>query len=165
MERDAIVAMVTQRDPAEDGPDVRLHEIGCAARILKVIQLAKDNQSVILQGLQRIRFVDIDRTGDCFVARVEAIPEPDGLDDELLARKAEALKESARLLIAAMPELPKEATALIDSIAAPGELADVLASNMDASVEDRQKVLETIPLAQRLDLVSAQVSQARKSLG
>jgi len=154
------IAIVTQKVEEEDGPGAGLHPIGCAARILKVIKL-KEKLVVIFQGLQRVRIADIDRTGPCFVARVEPIPGPGGLDDELLLRKTEALKESARLLIAAMPELPKEANELVDAIKHPGQLADALASTFDAPSEDRQKVLETIPLAERVDLVLEQVNQAR----
>jgi len=156
-----LIAIVAQLDAAEDGPDVRLHEVGCAARVLKIIKLSKDDLAVIFQGLQRIRVPDIDRTGPCFVARAEPIPEPDGLDDELLLRKTEALKQTALLWIAAMPDLPKEANVLVDSIKHPGELADVLASHLDTAVEDKQKVLATIPLAARVELVLEQVNQAR----
>jgi ATP-dependent Lon protease len=99
------------------------------------------------------------------VARVETIPEPDGLADDVLLRKMEAARGSARQLIAMMPEMPKEANALIDSIKRPGELADVLISHLGASVKDKQKVLETIPLAQRLDLVLELTNQERKNRG
>ena len=156
-----LIAIIAQVDAAEDGPDVRLHEVGCAARILKVLRLSKDKLAVIVQGIQRIRVPAIDRTGPCFVVRAEPIPEPDELDDELLLRKTEALTESALLMIAAMPEMPKEASALIGSIKHPGQLADTLASHLDTAVDDRQKVLETIPLAARVELVLEQVNQAR----
>ena len=155
------IAIVAQLDAGEDGPDLGRREIGCAARIHKSIKMGKQMVTVIVQGLQRIRVLSVDRTGTCFVARVEPIPEPGGLDDELLRHKTQALKESARVLIAATPELPKEANALVDSIKHPGQLADALASLLDASVADRQKVLETIPLAARVDLVLEQVNQAR----
>jgi ATP-dependent Lon protease len=114
-----------------------------------------------VQGLQRIRVLAVDRTGPCLVARVEPITEPGGLDDGLLQHKTQELKESARVLIAATPELPREADALVDGITHPGQLADVLASHLDGSVEDKQKVLETIPLAERVELVLEQVNQAR----
>jgi ATP-dependent Lon protease len=155
------IAIVAQLDAGEDGPDLRLHEIGCAARIHKSIKMGKQMVTVIVQGLQRIRVLSVDRTGPCFVARVEAIPEPGGLDDALLLRKTEALKESALLLIAAMPELPKETHALVSSIKHPGQLADALASQLEGPAVDKQKVLETIPLAARVELVLEQVNQER----
>ena len=159
------IAIVTQKDAADEGPDPRLHAVGCAARVLKVIKLKKDNLAVILQGLRRIRIPDVDRSGPFLVARVETVPEPDGLGDDVLLRKMQAVKESALQMIAMMPEMPKEATALFTSIKRPGALADVLASHLDLSVDDRQKVLETIPLAQRLDLVFEQVKQTQARLG
>src|SRR5437868_14812361 len=55
-----VIGIVTQRDARteEAGPG-DLYMVGCAARILKVIKLAKDNFSVILQVVSRIRLLDI----------------------------------------------------------------------------------------------------------
>src|SRR5512134_3263753 len=51
-----IIGIVTQRDARVEDPDEGdLFGVGCAARILKVIKLAKDNFSVILQGFSRIQ--------------------------------------------------------------------------------------------------------------
>src|ERR1044072_7851609 len=50
-----VIGIVTQRDArTEDPAEGDMYEVGCAARILKVIKLAKDNFSVILQGISRI---------------------------------------------------------------------------------------------------------------
>jgi len=158
-----LVAGVTQIEERDDGPEMKLYEVGCAMRILKTIKLAKDNLAVIVQGLQRIRIVDVDRSGACFVARVEAIAEPDGGADDLVMRKAGILKEEAKRWIARMPELPKEANALVDSLVAPSRIADVLVSHLDLSVEEKQRVLETIALAPRLDLVLEHLRRATGS--
>ena len=148
-----LLAVVTQKDDSDDTPGMQLFDVGCAVRILKTMKLAADKVVVIIQGLRRVRVEAVDRIGACFVASVEPIAEPDGAGDELLLRKAATLKETAQRWIAAMPELPPEASALVDGIRDPGQLADVLMSHFDASVEDKQRVLETIPLAQRVDLV------------
>jgi len=158
-----LVAGVTQVDQRDDGPEMKLYEVGCAMRIHKTIRLAKDNLAVIVQGLQRIRILAIDRSGECFVARVEAIAEPDGGADDLVMRKAAILKEEAKRLIARMPELPKEASGLVDSLVAPSQIADVLVSHLDLSVEEKQRVLETIALAPRLDLVLEHIRRATGS--
>src|SRR5271170_6017631 len=51
-----VIGILTQRDArTEDPGEGDMYSIGCAARILKVIKLAKDNFSVILQGVSRIR--------------------------------------------------------------------------------------------------------------
>src|SRR5215218_3124203 len=55
-----VIGIVTQRDARTEDPGPGdLYMVGCAARILKVIKLAKDNFSVILQGVSRIRLLEI----------------------------------------------------------------------------------------------------------
>jgi ATP-dependent Lon protease len=49
-----------------------------------------------------------------------------------------------------MPELPREAASLIDSIQAPGALADLVAANLDAPVEDKAQLIETIEVKERI---------------
>jgi ATP-dependent Lon protease len=51
-----VIGILTQKDArTEDPASGDLYLVGCAARILKVIKLAKDNFSVILQGVSRLR--------------------------------------------------------------------------------------------------------------
>jgi ATP-dependent Lon protease len=49
-----------------------------------------------------------------------------------------------------MPELPREAGSLIDSIQAPGALADLVAANLDAPVEEKAQLVETIDVKERV---------------
>ena len=59
-----VIGIVTQRDARTEEPGAGdLYMVGCAARILKVIKLAKDNFSVILQGVSRIRMLDVGGAG------------------------------------------------------------------------------------------------------
>src|ERR671918_932279 len=50
-----VIGILTQKDArTEDPGEGDMYNVGCAARILKVIKLAKDNFSVILQGVTRV---------------------------------------------------------------------------------------------------------------
>ena len=60
------------------------------------------------------------------------------------------LKDVAKRVIKLMPELPKEAGALVDSVTEPGQLADLITSNLDVQVDEKQDVLETFDLKTRL---------------
>src|SRR5512134_2930151 len=54
-----VIGILTQRDARTEDPTAGdLYTVGCAARILKVIKLAKDNFSVILQGVSRVRILE-----------------------------------------------------------------------------------------------------------
>ena len=60
------------------------------------------------------------------------------------------LKDIAKRVIKLMPELPKEAGALVDSVTEPGQLADLITSNLDIQVDEKQDVLETFDLKARI---------------
>src|ERR1700738_859060 len=111
-----VIGIVTQRDARTEEPGAGdLYMVGCAARILKVIKLAKDNFSVILQGVSRIRIVEYQQQEPFIISRVQAIPDPTSTDVELDALVMN-LKDIAKRVIKLMPELPKEASALVDSV-------------------------------------------------
>jgi ATP-dependent Lon protease len=145
-----VIGILTQRDArTEDPTEGDMYSIGCAARILKVIKLAKDNFSVILQGVSRIRVVEYSQQEPFIVARINSIPDPTSADVELDALVMN-LKDIAKRVIKLMPELPKEATALVDSVTDPGQLADLITSNLDIQVDEKQDVLETFDLKTRM---------------
>jgi ATP-dependent Lon protease len=148
-----VIGILTQRDArTEDPTENDMYQVGCAARILKVIKLAKDNFSVILQGVSRIRVAEYQQQEPFIIARVQPIPDPTTTDVELDALVMN-LKDIAKRVIKLMPELPKEASALVDSVTEPGQLADLITSNLDIQVDEKQDVLETFDLKARMRTV------------
>jgi ATP-dependent Lon protease len=148
-----VIGILTQRDArTEDPTESDMYSVGCAARILKVIKLAKDNFSVILQGVSRIRVTEYQQNEPFIIAKVQAIPDPTSTDVELDALVMN-LKDIAKRVIKLMPELPKEAGALVDSVTEPGQLADLITSNLDIQVDEKQDVLETFDLKARMRTV------------
>src|SRR3954463_15590265 len=145
-----VIGILTQRDArTEDPTEADMYSVGCAARILKVIKLAKDNFSVILQGVSRIRIAEYQQQEPFILARVQPVPDPTTTDVELDALVMN-LKDIAKRVIKLMPELPKEAGALVDSVTEPGQLADLITSNLDIQVEEKQDILETFDLKTRM---------------
>jgi len=154
-----VIGILTQREARTEEPgDADLYEVGCAARILKVIKLAKDNFSVILQGVSRVRIMEFSQRDPFMIANVKPMPDLTRPDVELDALVLN-LKDMAKRVVKLMPELPKEAAALVDSVTEPGQLADLTTSNLDLSVEEKQEVLETIDLKARLRKVLAFLSR------
>jgi ATP-dependent Lon protease len=145
-----VIGILTQKDARTEDPGAEdMFQIGCAARILKVIKLAKDNFSVILQGIARIRVSEFTQQEPFISARVATLPDSAATDVELDALVLN-LKDIAKRVVKLMPELPKEAGALIDSVTEPGQLADLITSNLDIPVDEKQDVLETFDLKGRM---------------
>ena len=145
-----VIGILTQKDArTEDPQEEDMYKVGCAARILKVIKLAKDNFSVILQGVCRFQVNEIEGNEPFLSARVTPIPDPTSSDVELDALVMN-LKDIAKRVVKLMPELPKEAGALVDSVTEPGHLADLITSNLELEVAEKQQVLETFELKSRM---------------
>jgi ATP-dependent Lon protease len=145
-----VIAIFAQKDPSTDDPGKDdLHPVGCAARVLKALKHSSGNYSLILQGLTRIRLDEVTQSGPYLKAKVARLDEPAVADDEAEALSM-SLRDIAKQVIQLMPELPREAGSLIDSIQAPGPLADLVAANLDAPVEEKAGLLETVDVKERI---------------
>jgi len=145
-----VIAIFAQRDPSTDDPGYEdLYHVGCAARVLKALKHSSGNYSLILQGIVRIRLESVTQSGPYMRAKIRRLEEPHTEDVEAEAL-AMSLRDIAKQVIQLMPELPREAGSLIDSIQAPGALADLVAANLDAPVEEKAQLVETIDVKERV---------------
>jgi len=145
-----VIAIFAQKDPSTDDPGHGdLHNMGCAARVLKALKHSSGNYSLILQGLTRIKLVEVTQTEPFLRAKVQRVV-PTGKDDVEAEALAMSLRDVAKQVIQLMPELPREAGSLIDSIQAPGALADLVAANLDAPVEEKAQLIETVEVKDRI---------------
>jgi ATP-dependent Lon protease len=145
-----IIAIFAQRDPSTDDPGADdLYPVGCAARVLKALKHSSGNYSLILQGLTRIRLESMLQTAPYLRARISRIEAP-AVEDVEAEALAMSLRDVAKQVIQLMPELPREAGALIDSIQAPGALADLVAANLDAPVDEKAQLIETVEVKERI---------------
>jgi ATP-dependent Lon protease len=145
-----VIAIFAQRDPSTDDPGGDdLFPVGCAARVLKALKHSSGNYSLILQGLQRIRLDEVTSTGPYLKAKVRKLEDTGPEDDEAEALSM-SLRDIAKQVIQLMPELPREAGSLIDSVQSPGGLADLVAANLDAPVEEKAQLLEMVDVKERI---------------
>jgi ATP-dependent Lon protease len=145
-----VIAIFAQKDPSTDDPGQDdLYPVGCAARVLKALKHSSGNYSLILQGLVRIRLDGVTSQAPYMKAKIRKIDEPKSEDVEAEAL-AMSLRDIAKQVITLMPELPREAGSLIDSIQAPGALADLVAANLDAPVEEKAQLIETTDVKDRI---------------
>ena len=145
-----VIAIFAQRDPSTDDPSQSdLYPVGVAARVLKALKHSSGNYSLILQGLVRVRMEHVGQNAPYLRARISRLDEPktEDVESEALAM---SLRDIAKQVIQLMPELPREASSLIDSIQEPGQLADLVAANLDAPVDEKAQLLETIDAKERI---------------
>ncbi len=148
------IGIVLQRDSRVEVPEKNdLHSIGVCAGILRYLASNDGSHNLVLTGEKRFRILDILRGFPFLVARVEMIEEPADGGKEVAAR-ALYLRQKAEETLQLLSNEPGAmlASALME-IQEPGRLADVVTAFMDLEAEGKQKVLETVDLKARLNLV------------
>ena len=152
---DSPIALVTQRqaereeitDPSE------LYAVGTLARIAQVVQLQDGTVRAIVQGQQRLRVIGFNEVEPYLLARVEPVAETSstGVEVQALMRTVQAQIEQ---YVANGAPVPPEAAVAARNITEAGLLADMVAYSPDMTTEQRQELLETIDVIDRLKLVS-----------
>src|SRR5579863_4993182 len=148
------VGIVMQRNPeAADPLPVDLHRMGTVANIVRYITAPDGTHHLICQGEQRFRVVEYLNGWPFFVAQTVRIPEPTAKSDQIEARFVH-LKGQAIEAIQLLPQAPNELLATIHGVDSPGALADLVATFMDATSDEKQDILETVDIGARMERVS-----------
>ena len=148
------VGIVMQRSAEVADPlPIDLHRMGTVANIVRYITAPDGTNHLICQGEQRFRVDDYLTGWPFFVARTERIPEPSPTSNEIEARFVH-LKGQAIEAIQLLPQAPNELLATIQGVDSPGALADLVATFMDATPDEKQEILETVDIGARMERVS-----------
>jgi ATP-dependent Lon protease len=148
------VGIVMQRNAEMADPlPVDLHRMGTVANIVRYITAPDGTNHLICQGEQRFRVDDYLTGWPFFVARTERIAEPSPTSNEIEARFVH-LKGQAIEAIQLLPQAPNELLATIQGVDSPGGLADLVATFMDATPDEKQEILETVDIGARMERVS-----------
>jgi ATP-dependent Lon protease len=151
------LGIVAQRDPKTENPGPsELYEVGTIVKILKSGKVAGNKLNVIIQGMARIRVLEWTDTGNTLRARVAVVQKAEleqggPPSDALLS----TLRELAQKIIDMSPQIPAENSTIVRQIDEPAVLADVVASNLTIAAEEKQELLETFPIRQRMEKVIA----------
>ena len=147
------IGFVLQRDPEEDDPEFDgLHRVGTLASIVRYVTAPDGSHHLICQGEQRFEVTDYTGREPSLTARVQLIPESTAVNPEIEAR-AQRLRGLAIEALQLLPQAPAEFVTALQNIESFSTLADLIASFLDIKPADKQRVLATPDLRERLDLV------------
>jgi len=159
MDGERLLGIVAQKDGAvEDPGSDELYETGTMVKILKSVKMPGNKLNVIIQGLNRFRILEYTQTEPYLEARIELLEEEtlSGVEVEALLLN---LREQAQKIIELSPHIPSEASFLVRSIDNPGILSDIVASNLSIGVDEKQDLLETLVVRERLEKVIALIAK------
>src|SRR5262245_50274807 len=146
------LGLLLERDPAIDDPGPSdLYGVGTAATILRFVADQEGGHLVVCQGQQRFSVVRFLEGYPFLVAEVDLVTEVETSSPEIEAQTL-VLRQQAREVLSLLPT-PPELAAAIDKIESPSSLADMVAALLDLKPPEKQAILETFDLRQRLDKV------------
>ena len=149
------IALVTQRQAEQEDitEPAELYTVGTLAKIAQVVQLQDGTVRAIVQGQGRLRLHGFVQTSPYLRATIEELRDesPSGLEVQALMRTVQAQIEQ---YVANGAPVPPEAAVAARNITEPGLLADMVAYSPDMTTEQRQELLETVDVIERLKLVS-----------
>ena len=147
------LGIVLQKDPSVDVPGAEdLHKIGTTVSVVRYIRAPNGVHHLICQGEQRFRTLDYLSGLPFLAARYDLIPDQTSHDAGVEARAA-LLKQKAVEAVELLPQVPPEIAAALDGIDSPGALADMVAGLIDIKPSDKQVILESLKVRDRLDRV------------
>ncbi|HEU4450943.1 MAG TPA: endopeptidase La [Gaiellaceae bacterium] len=156
---DLTVALVTSRSAEEETPDADdLYEVGTSAVVHKMVRVPDGTLRVLVQGLDRMRLEEIEATEPYLTGRFTPLPDvvPREKEAEALARSVESLYGR---IIALAPYLPEELGLAAANAETPGALANLIAATMRLRTEERQDLLETPDVEERLRKLTVVLSR------
>ena len=151
MARDRLIGLVlSKKSPLETGqaPD-DFHTIGTSCVILKMAKISDNKAQLLVQGISRFSIKGFIEGKPYIQARIANIEDEEGKDLEVEALMANLVSLFDRI-VKLSPFLPQEFGAMAKSITLPGTLADMIASIINATVGEKQLILETLNVKDRL---------------
>ncbi|MFZ0035168.1 MAG: endopeptidase La, partial [Sedimentisphaerales bacterium] len=152
---ESLIGLVTQHNPQTDKPGFNdLYSIGTIASILKLIKIPQGSINIIVHGIARFKIVKPIATEPYLKAAVQLLNIQTKMTKKLQALIV-SVRQTANRVIALSPNIPEEASVLLENIENPSALADFLAANLSLDTVKKQHLLEELDAARRLEEISA----------
>jgi ATP-dependent Lon protease len=151
MAKDRLIGLVmSKKMPLETKQEPEdFHTIGTSCVILKMAKISDNKAQLLVQGINRFRITSFIEGKPYIQARITNLEDEDIKDLEVEALMANLVNLFDRI-VKLSPFLPQEFGAMAKSIGLPGILADMIASIINATVEEKQRILETLNVKERL---------------
>src|SRR5215468_9824038 len=153
MKDDKQILLVTQKNAAQDDPTpADIYSVGTVGTVLQLLKLPDGTVKVLVEGGQRARIVKFSENATFFEAHAETLVERTGEAKEIEAL-ARTVVSQFEQYIKLNKKIPPEVLVSIKQIEDPGKLADTVASHLSLKIPEKQELLETATVADRLEKV------------
>jgi ATP-dependent Lon protease len=154
MNVDKQILLITQKNPEteEPGPE-DLFDCGTIATVLQMLRLPDGTTKVLVEGVERVGVDSLDDSGEYLAARFSRLEgEPDD-DSRTLDVTTRSLVNLFEQYVKLSRKVPPELLTTLSGIEDPSRLADTIAAHLAVRIEDKQRVLEIAPIAERMEFL------------
>src|SRR5438309_1595402 len=147
---DRFIGLVLQKKPDVENPAPEdLWNYGCAVRVMKMLKFPDNTVRVLVEGLRRFHIGQYESHEPYLPAKVEVIRDQVEQSLELTAMTRNAQLQFQEI-IQLSPAMSHEVKVAALNTEHPGKLADLIAANLNLSLEERQQLLEMNMVKERL---------------
>jgi ATP-dependent Lon protease len=159
--KDGFLMLATQKDPAVEDPAADdIYAVGTVSRVLRMLKLPDGRVKALVQGVAKAKITRYLRKRSFYRVKIEKVKEPPSgeinLEIEALMR---TVRENSEKILSLRGEMSGDISTILESIEAPGKLADLAASNLKLKVADSQVLLELDEPIERLKKVNDLLSR------
>ena len=150
-----LLGLAAQKNPEDEAPGPQaLFSRGSAGRILKMLKYPDDSIRILVQGLKRIDIREYGQIEPYYRAQVTPLESETEASRDVDARQAHLVSQFAKF-VSMVPYLPDELQGVVMNIKDPGKVTDLIGSNLNISVDEKQDLLNTLSVRTRLEKLSA----------
>ncbi|GAK61696.1 lon protease [Candidatus Vecturithrix granuli] len=153
--------LVDTNDPLPED----LYTVGTLVKLLKMIRTPDGEMYVLAQGVSRMKILEYVRQKPYYICRIEELNDllPEEGDKELIAT-VKNLKDLFNSVAQLAYNISNEVLTMILNVEDPGTLADMIAENPSFSIQERQELLETLDVKNRLQCVTVLLTREKEIL-
>ena len=153
MADDKQILLSSQIDPGEDDPTVEgIYKTGVLANVLQLLKLPDGTVKVLVEGRARVNITEFVENDDYFEARAELLQEEDG-DEATIEALLRSVGTEFERYAKVRKNVPEEALTAVAETREPAKLADLVSGHLGVEVDQKQELLETLSVAERLEKV------------
>jgi ATP-dependent Lon protease len=153
MRDDKQILLASQKDASEDEPSPDgIYAAGVLANVLQLLKLPDGTVKVLVEGKSRVRITSFLDNASFFEAEAEAVEETES-DPSAITALTRAVAGEFERYAKLNRNIPEEAVASVSDTMPAAKLADTVAGHLGAKLEEKQTLLETADVGERLEAI------------
>ncbi|WP_066701532.1 endopeptidase La [Celeribacter ethanolicus] len=153
MAQDKQILLSAQMDPSVDDPsEDGIFRVGVLANVLQLLKLPDGTVKVLVEGERRVRLERFLENDSHFEAEITPLEESAG-DADAVTALLRSVREEFEHYAKVKKNIPEEALVAVSETREPAKLADLVAGHLGVEVDEKQKLLETLAVDERLEAV------------